>query len=120
MANQLVADQLVADQLVADQLVADQSKADPSKADPETVLQIKSAIQSLSVEFVKVKPWNETTFKVEISADVFGGVRRLDRFALLNDHLKSQIPEVFSRYSFLYKPFTKEEWVVRNANKLAK
>jgi len=88
--------------------------------DTETTLAIKEAIRTLSVEFVKVKAWNDKTFKVEVSSAVFKDLRRLDRFELLNNLLKERLPEIFAQYSFQYKPFTKEEWVVRNARKLEK
>lgn len=88
--------------------------------DSDVSLQIKKAIQTLPVEFVKVKPWNETTFKVEVSCAVFKDLRRLDRFELLNKLLQEQLPEIFPKYTFLYKPFTAEEWVVRNRRKLEK
>jgi stress-induced morphogen len=87
-------------------------------SDNETILKIKDVLRTLGVDFVKVKPWNEKTFKVEISSEIFEGIRRLDRFALLDKVLTEKLPEIFSTHSFLYKPFTKKEWEVRNQRKL--
>ena len=88
--------------------------------DIDTIEKIKGTLRTLQVEFVKVKQWNEKTFKVEISSDAFEGLRRLERFELLDKLLKERLPEIASEYEFLYKPFTKKEWEERNLQKATK